>query len=159
MLEYLKYYRGGYFGPNERLIIEKQGTEYCLDYVKYYQGYIENGIPFFHAVWPEARFQRWLDKLEATGFTIWKDQYYEDACDGEQWTVQYQYVGESKRSIDGSNAYPDNWQTFQALMTKIARKLPQTGFVSPDQMSSMFFEEEDEDLESEPDQEDGEEQT
>ena len=44
-------------------------------------------------------------------------------------------------------------------MTKIARKLPQTGFVSPDQMSKMFFEEEDEDLESEQDQEDGEEQT
>ena len=69
MLEYLKYYRGGYFGPNERLIIEKHGSEYSMDYVKYYQGYIENGIPFFHADWPEARFQRWLDKLEATGFT------------------------------------------------------------------------------------------
>ena len=38
MLEYLKYYRGGYFGPNERLIIEKQGSEYSMDYVKYYQG-------------------------------------------------------------------------------------------------------------------------
>ena len=75
MLEYLKYYRGGYFGLNERLIIEKQGSEYSMDYVKYYQDYIENGIPFFHADWPEARFQRWLDKLEATGFTLWKDQY------------------------------------------------------------------------------------
>ena len=95
MLEELYYYCGGYFGPNERLIVKKMASGFSLDYTKYYQDYVDNGVPHYHTLWSETHFMRWAKKLKAIGFDQWQDEYWIDACDGEQWELRYKYEGES----------------------------------------------------------------
>lgn len=139
MLEYLYYYCGGFFGPNERLIIKRQNESFELDYCRYYQEYVENGVPHFRAVWSEIKLKPWLAKLESLDLDRWKEEYWADACDGEQWELRYKFENADERIINGSNAYPDNWEPFQKLMKGIARKIPRVGFMSIEQSARLFY--------------------
>ena len=139
MLEYLYYYCGGYFGPNERLIIKQHNEGYDLDYCRYYQDYVDNGVPHFKGRWSKAYFNRWYQKLKIIGIERWKDKYWEDACDGEQWELRFKFENEEQRIISGDNAYPDNWEQFQRLMKTIAKRLPSVGFMTINQSARLFY--------------------
>lgn len=139
MLEELYYYCGGYFGPNERLIVKKIANGFSLEYTKYYQDYVDNGVPHYHTLWSETRFMRWAEKLKAIGFDQWQDKYWIAACDGEQWELRYKFEGESKRSVNGSNAYPDNWEPFQKLIKSLVKKIPRVGFMTIEDSAEMFY--------------------
>lgn len=70
------------------------------------------------------RSKRWLQKFEQLHFEEWNDEYWADVCDGEQWSLVYQYAGEEKKRCWGSNAYPENWDSLIELVDKLKNKLP-----------------------------------
>ena len=139
MLEYLSYYSGGYFGPNECLIIKKCDDGFSLDYTKYYHRYTDDGFPYRHTKWSPKRFSHWNDRIDSIRFDSWENEYWIDACDGEQWTLLYKYEGKDNRYITGSNAYPDNWDQLQKLIVDITRSLPQGEFISAKEMGRIFI--------------------
>lgn len=123
-LKYLSFWRGGYLGTNELIILKASNGRLDIDRYSFSRKNPRETIPHFHENWTKERSKRWLSKIEQTHFEIWKDKYWADVCDGEQWKLRFQFEGESERIIFGSNAYPENWRQFSGLMTTIAQKLP-----------------------------------
>lgn len=123
-VKYLSFWRGGYFGTNELIILKASNGRLDIDCYLFSHKNPQETIPHFHGNWTKERSKRWLSKIEQTRFELWKDKYWADICDGEQWRLSFQFEGENKRSIFGSNAYPENWPQFIELMTAIERKLP-----------------------------------
>ena len=123
MLEYLRLSRGGFFGPNIKDLIRLRNGHLEVD--RYYTRtrFCDECIRF-HEELSRARSKRWLQKLEQIHFEEWDDEYWAYVCDGEQWSLVYQYSGEDKRCIGGSNAYPENWSEFIDLVDKLMNKLP-----------------------------------
>ena len=125
MLEYLHLSRGGFFGPHiEDLIRLRSGH---LEVDRYYTRTVfGKECVRFHEELSKDRSKRWLQKFEQIRFEEWDDEYWADVCDGEQWSIVYQYSGEEKKRSWGSNAYPKNWQVLIYLLNKLTYKLPRS---------------------------------
>ena len=122
-LKYLRFWRGGYFGTNELITLIINNGCLSIDYYSFSHENLRETIPHFHGNWTKGRSNRWLTRIEEIHFELWKDKYWADVCDGEQWRLRFQFEDENERMISGSNAYPETWLQFVELMTAIARKL------------------------------------
>ena len=124
MIEQMMFWCGGYFGTNKLFTIKNHNAYLTLDYYVFSHEYPREVFPHFHDEWTRERSKRWLPRIAEIHFELWKDKYWANILDGEQWKLRYQYEGENEREIFGSNAYPENWNQFSKLMTTIAKKLP-----------------------------------
>ena len=124
MLEYLYYQIGGYFEGSRILTVCNQKGCLVLDHYLLLRRSTGDTRPHFRDVWSEERSTRWLKRLEELHCEEWQDHYDADILDGTQWELRYKYDGKSERCISGSNAYPENWASFQRIMEDAARKLP-----------------------------------
>lgn len=122
-LKHLSFWRGGYFGTNELIILKTSNGRLDIDHYSFSHENLRETIPHFHGNWTKGRSNRWLTRIEEIHFELWKDKYWADVCDGEQWRLRFQFEDENERIVSGSNAYPKTWPQFVELMTAIARKL------------------------------------
>ncbi len=123
-LEKLSFWCGSYFKTGELITLKNRRGSLLLDCYLFPKINETGTIPHFNAEWTRARSDRWLTRIKETHFELWKDKYWADVCDGEQWRLCFKYEGENEKVVTGSNAYPENWPQFIELMTTIARKLP-----------------------------------
>lgn len=131
MLEFLCYQIGGYSVGSKTLTVRNNDGCLTLDYFLALRSFQGEMIPHYHAVWNAARSKRWLERWKELPCEEWKDRYYdEDILDGTQWELRYKLEGAPARSISGSNAFPDNWESFRKFMEMTVKKLPRVEEVS-----------------------------
>lgn len=124
MLEYLFFRIGGYFEGNKVLLMRNQDSQLSLDYYVFSRRSSES-IPHYHATWAEQRSQRLIRKFAALHCEEWEDQYVDySILDGAQWELRYKLEGQDERRISGSNAYPENWDSFMKWISDTVHKLP-----------------------------------
>ncbi len=111
MLKFLRFNIGGFFkGYDEiRLWNYKHSAKYEILYMNFgrvaeSQFYEKKRIPISN---PER-----LSEWDALDVNSWANEYYQCACDGTQWRLAYREDGKKTRIINGSNAYPPQWNQF-----------------------------------------------
>ena len=133
MLEYLFFRIGGYFEGNKVLLMCNQGGQLSLDY---YELSRRNSvsIPHYSATWTKQRSKRWISKFAALHCEEWKDEYCDySILDGTQWELRYRLEGQDERRISGSNAYPENWDSYLRWISDTVHKLPVKENIDVDQ--------------------------
>ena len=123
MLEYIHLSRGGFFGPHIEDLFRFRNGHLEVDRYISRTVFAQECVHRFEVL-SKDRSKRWLQKFEQLHFEEWNDEYWADVCDGEQWSLVYQYAGEEKKRCWGSNAYPENWDSLIELVDKLKNKLP-----------------------------------
>ena len=139
MLEVLFFRIGGYFEGNKVLLMRNQGGPLSLDYIVLSPRY-RASVPHFHDIWTKQRSQRWISKFAALHCEEWKDQYCDySILDGTQWELRYKLEGQDERQISGSNAYPENWDSFLRWISDAVHQLPAEENIDIDQAADVVF--------------------
>ena len=124
MLEYLFFRIGGYFQGSRVLIIRDHDGCLSLDRFLLLHRYGAS-VPHFHAEWTKRRSKRWIGKFAAIHCEEWEDSYCDySILDGTQWELRYKLEGQDARRISGSNAFPENWDSFMTWVAGVVRSLP-----------------------------------
>ena len=139
MLEVLFFRIGGYFQGSRVLIIRNHDGRLSLDCLRLLCG-SRASFPHFHAEWTKQRSQRWISKFAALHCDEWKDQYCDySILDGTQWELRYKFEGQDERQISGSNAYPENWDSFLRWISDAVHQLPAEENIDIDQTADVIF--------------------
>jgi hypothetical protein len=61
-----------------------------------------------------------LYEFEKLNIGNWNENYCDlDILDGEQWSLECKYFNKKHKKVEGSNAYPLNWEEFANLINKL----------------------------------------
>lgn len=63
--------------------------------------------------------EEFVKKLEDLHIENWKKEYFGPVLDGHGWDLSYKEVGKKTKHMKGSNAYPENYEDFHALIYSI----------------------------------------
>lgn len=69
----------------------------------------------------KEKFKEFLNSLTKCDILNWEDVYDVDICDGIQWELKMK-IGEIKKNVYGSNAYPKKWNEFKKIMKSVGVK-------------------------------------
>ena len=94
---------GGYFAKNFDVVIKENKATYCADlYVFDFSKRQEKEIS-------KNQMESFLSKLNQLNIIGWKKEYFNpDIIDGVQWELEMVYSKSNKKSIFGSNLYPNS---------------------------------------------------
>lgn len=100
--------RDGFFKGRKQYLISCEEQYQTVIYTN--RSAVDN-IPFGWVIAKDK--QSFIAELEKLYIGEWKSNYYMEALDGEQWKIEFDFCDGTKRTFNGSNAYPYN---FNALM-------------------------------------------
>lgn len=63
--------------------------------------------------------EEFVKKLEDLHIENWEKEYFEPILDGYGWNLSYKEVGKRTKHIVGYNGYPENYDSFHALVFSI----------------------------------------
>lgn len=60
--------------------------------------------------------EEFLNELNKINITEWEDNYWAPIMDGESWSLKYYTTDGNKKSVTGSNAYPEEYDALIDLL-------------------------------------------
>lgn len=119
-IEEIKFFVGGYFGPNDVIVFRKAKNE-CY-YVELYHSKDrreKTEVSLCRKV-ESDEWNKLINKIfDDVGFLKWEKSYYDpNVRDGEQWFLEVELTNGKYIITDGSNAYPPNWKKLKSIIRK-----------------------------------------
>jgi len=104
-IEYITYLRfniGGYDAAKFEVILNRKTVTYFADIYRY-----DEGVKHKKKITIDD-LDSFIAKLNKLKVIDWNDSYDSCILDGEQWELRISYNYKKKKSIYGSNCYPDS---------------------------------------------------
>ncbi len=142
MFKKLIFERHGWSVESEKVIAAHNGDEIIIKRKK--RNFCETSTEKFTV--PAADF---LKNLDAAEISEWEDDYFAPVLDGESWSLKYFTEDGAKKSVTGSNAYPEKYDTLMDLLFaeyEDAEKTVINEFSDEDDEEKLIKELEDEDI-------------
>lgn len=128
-LTYLRFQIGGYDATKFEVILNRKTVTYFADIYRF-----DEGDKHKKKI-PSDDLELFITKLNEIKVYEWNDEYVSDTLDGEQWELKLSYNDKKKKSIYGSNCYPNSkpdsderTKTFNNFMDALVHLIQESKF-------------------------------